>query len=226
MRNDKEKAMEMRRQEKSYREIRDALKIPLSTLSGWFSQDEWSIDIRKKLTAAAQIEHTARLVELDKVRGQHLVKIYDEARSEARADLEHYRYNPLFIAGLMLYWGEGDKVSKAAVRLTNTDPALIKLYVLFLEQVCRIPQAKIRGAVLVYPDLDKEKCLTYWANESGVSEDRFTKCVVIQGRHKTRRLANGVCTITVSSTYFKAKMLEWLKILPLELMEKRYYETI
>ncbi len=226
MRNDKQNAIEMRKAGKSYRDIREALKVPLSTLSDWFAGEEWSSAVRSKLTASAQKQHTVRILELNKVRGKNLLRVYEEARQEARRDLENYRYNPLFIAGLMLYWGEGDKISKAAVRITNTDPELIALYVIFLERVCRIPRQKIKASVLVYPDLDEGLCREYWAQHSGVSIDRFTKSIVIQGRHKTRRLDYGVCTVTVSSTYFKVKMVEWLKSFPKELMKKEYYANI
>lgn len=226
MRKDKQEAISLRRAGSSYRQIRDALKIPLSTLSDWFAEEDWSSVMRAKLTSSAQVQHTARIVELNRTRGENLELAYAEAREEAREDLLKYQYNPLFIAGLMLYWGEGDKISKAAVRLTNTDPELIALYVQFLERVCRIPVEKIRASVLVYPDLDERVCREYWAKNSGVGLDRFTKSIVIEGRHKTRRLEHGVCTITVSSTYLKVKMVEWMKLLPKELMKREYYENI
>lgn len=226
MRKDKDKAFELRKSGKSYREIRDEMRIPLATLSDWFRGETWSQDTRKRLTAAAQIHHTARIVELDKVRGEHLRKIYEEARAEAREDLKSYRYNPLFIAGLMLYWGEGDKATKSSVRLSNSDPLLVKLYVDFLEKVCRIPSEKIKAQMLIYPDIDRESNLRFWSFATGIPLSRFTKSVLIEGRHKTKKLGQGVCTIVVSNSYFKAKMLEWLKLFPQELMQKQYYENI
>lgn len=226
MRKDKEIATKMRKTGKSYREIRDALKVPLSTLSDWFGKIGWSQDIAKKLAVRAQIQHTARIVELDKIRGQRLARAYEEARTEAREDLEILKYNPLFIAGLMLYWGEGDKATKAQVRLANTDPKLIKLFVFFLQKVCNIPKEKIGVSILTYPDIDDKTNRQYWSEISGIATEKFLKSVLIQGRHKTKRLGHGVCSVYVSSTYFKAKMLEWLKLLPKELMNLRYYENI
>lgn len=223
MRKDKEKAFKMRRSGKSYGEILAALKIPKATLSDWFSKIDWSSDMAKKLAAAVQKQHTVRLIELDKIRGIHLKRLYEEARKEAKNDLLELKYNPLFIAGLMLYWGEGDKLTKYSTAITNTDPDLIRLYVLFLKNACRIPEEKIRAHVLTYPDLDEEDCRKYWARESGINLDRFTKSTVIQGRHKIRRIKYGVCMIGISSTYFKVKMLEWLKLLPRELMDEEYY---
>lgn len=216
----------MRKSGKGYREIRDALKVPLSTLSEWFAHVGWSQDMAKTLAARVQVQHTARIVELDKIRGQRLARAYEEARKEAREDLDVLKYNPLFVAGLMLYWGEGDKATKAQVRLANTDPELIRLFAFFLSKVCNIPREKIGISILTYPDIDDKANRQYWSDVSGVAPERFLKSVLIQGRHKTRRLGHGVCSVYVSSTYFKVKMLEWLRLLPTELMDLAYYENI
>lgn len=226
MRKDKEDATEMRKSGKSYNEIHAALKIPRATLSGWFSKVGWSEIMAKKLAAKAQIQHTARIVELDKIRGQHLARAYEEARSEAMEDFEILKYNPLFIAGIMLYWGEGDKATKSKVRLVNTDPEMIKLFVFFLKKVCNIPVEKICVSLLTYPDIDDEANRQYWSEVSGIAPGKFLKSILIRGRHKTKRLGHGVCSVYVSSTYFKVKVLEWLKLLPEELMNLRYYENI
>lgn len=226
MRKDKEIATRMRRAGKSYQEIRRELKVPLSTLSDWFSKIDWSRDIAKKLAAQVQIQHTARIVKLDKIRGQHLARAYEEARNEAWKDLEILKYNPLFIAGLMLYWGEGDKATKSQVRLANTDPELIKLFVYFLKNVCNIPVGKIGVSILTYPDIDDKMNRQYWSEVSGIAPEKFIKSILIQGRHKTKRLGHGVCSVYVSSTYFKVKILEWMRLLPKELMNLRYYENI
>ena len=126
----------------------------------------------------------------------------------------------------MLYWGEGDKVTRQSTRLINTDPEMIRLFVLFLRKVCRIPKEKIRAQAIIYPDLNPEGCIVHWSKAAGISRDSFTKCSVIVGRHKTKKLSYGTCTISVSSTYFKVKILEWLSTLPKELMSKRYYANI
>ena len=226
MRRDKEEARHLRLNGKSYQEISEILKTPKSTLSGWFGKEDWSAEIRKKLTDAIQEAHTVRLIELNKVRGEHLDQTYEEARREATEELELLKYNPLFIAGLMLYWGEGDKLSKSKVRLTNTDARMIKTFVLFLREVCNIPEDKIRAQILVYPDLNEAETKAYWVKESGIAPDRFTKSTLIQGRHATRRLGYGVCMAYVSSSYFKAKVLTWIELLPKELISNQYYENI
>jgi hypothetical protein len=226
MRKDKVIAIEMRKNGKSYRQIRSALKIPLSTLSGWFAEAEWSVDVKKKLIQSSNEAGAIRLAELDKIRGKHLARAYETAKEEAIKEFETLKYNPVFIAGIMLYWGEGDKLTKQSVKLTNTDPEMIKLFVYFLIQVLKIPKSRVRLQILLYPDLDDWLCRAYWYKASGLSASHFTKSTVIQGKHKTRRLSFGICMVTVSSTYLKVKMLEWMNLLPKELMNQQYYENI
>ena len=44
----------------------------------------------------------------------------------------------------MLYWGEGDKkVENSQVKLSNSEPGMIKVFYLFLIEVMKIPSEKI-----------------------------------------------------------------------------------
>jgi hypothetical protein len=45
----------------------------------------------------------------------------------------------LHIAGVMLYWAEGDKGSRNAARISNSDPQLLALFVRFPTRVLRGP---------------------------------------------------------------------------------------
>lgn len=226
MRKDKETAVNLRRAGKSYNEIHQMLCIPRSTLSDWFTKKEWSEEVRKRLTTSAKEGSAVRLVGLNKTRGQRLAQAYEAAREEARKEFELLKYDPVFISGIMLYWGEGTKNPKVGAIVTNSDAKMIKFYVQFLIRSCRIPIEKIKAYVLIYPDLEEKTIRAYWSKVSGLPWENFTKSVVIEGRHATRRLGWGVCTVTVSSTYFKQKVLEWVKLLPEELLGKGYYENI
>jgi hypothetical protein len=225
MRKDKENAIQMRRMGKSYGEIREVLKIPKSTLSEWFKDEAWSGEIAKRLGEEVVRQSTARIVELDRIRGEHLHGLYEEARNEAAGELERLKYNPLFIAGVMLYWGEGSK-GGSSVQFANSDPTMIRFYVSFLRYACGIPLERIKARLILYPDHEEKGTRAYWERFSGIPWEQFTKSTVIQGRHKMRRLTWGVCTVSVSSTYFKEKMGVWLKALPEQLMNREYYENI
>lgn len=224
MRADKKSAIKLRKSGKSYAEINKLLSIPKSTLSDWLKTSDWSNKIKKELAKKAQEKSTINLRQLNRIYRNNLEKIYKEARIEASKEFEYFKFHPLFIAGISIYWGEGDKTTKHLVRITNTDTAMIKLFIKFLVEVCGVQNKKIKAYILIYPDLNSNNCIGYWAKQSNLSIDNFNKCVTITGKHKSRRLPYGVCNITVSSSYLKEKINLWLKLLPKEFINNKYYK--
>jgi hypothetical protein len=219
MRLDKEKALELRREGKSYREIRAALGIPMSTLSKWFSGSEWSIGLRQKLVRDGASGRAARMRELNQVRGTRLARLYEQGREEARKEWAGMRHDPLFIAGLSLYWAGGDRTTKEQVRFSTADMDKAKFFMEFLKRPCGVPLEKIRASLTIYPGQDEQSNRRFWAFALG-SGLRFTKSAVVPGPHSAQKLRYGICTLTVSSAYLKMKMQEWLKILPAQLIER------
>jgi len=224
MRKDKEIAIKLRKEGKSYREIKKELSVPLSTLSEWLAPHDWSKNIAVTLAKNSADRGSIHLRKLNDIRGKHLIKVYEDAESEAVEEFEKLKYHPLFIAGIMLYWGEGDKKTKNFVRITNTDPAIIKIFANFLFDICQFDKSRIAVSLLLYPDLVDETCKKYWIENSGLSELHFHKSQVIQGKHKTNRLRYGVCTITISSTYFKRKINIWTQMFTQQLLSPEYYK--
>lgn len=213
MRKDKEEAFKLRREGKSYREIRTTLRVPLATLSEWFANEEWSVLISQNLAAKNALRSKIRITELGRVRGAKLRALYEEARTNAEKEFLILKEDPLFVAGVVAYWGEGDKVNKYLVRLSNTDPKIVLLFKRFLTFLCNVPEEKITCWLLLYPDLDDETCKKYWSEATSIPLSNFKKSMVIQGRHKTKRLSYGVGNVVVSSRYLKEKMLIWLRLL-------------
>ena len=208
MRTDKNKAVLLRKQGRSYNEICDELGMSKSTLSNWFKGMDFSEDIRKNLVEESKRTSADRLKILNKVRGDSLRVTYEIAEAEALKEMEKYKYDPLFIAGVSLYWGEGDKLSRNQVRLTNTDPKMIEIFLMFLTSVCEVPQEKIKLALFIYHNLDEATCKAYWGSITGLTV--FHKTQVLPSRHKTKRLPYGVCTVVVSNTCLKKKMNLWI----------------
>ena len=217
-------AVKLRKIGKSYEEITRELSIPKSTLSGWLGGSPWSQKIKVCNNAVGRTKHTVRILKLNKIRGEHLKKLYAQARQEALEDFNVLKYHPGFIAGVMLYWGEGDKASRHRVSMTNTDPLMIKIFMIFLREICGINDGKIRAWILLYPDITEVSCKEYWVTEAGLQNIAFNKSIIIEGRHKTKRLGHGVCTVGISSRYFKEKMLLWISLFPDMLASRELYE--
>ncbi len=220
MRADKKSAEKLRRSGKSYKEISKALGVAKSTLSKWFSNEEWSLDVTKNLQSRAIESSKKRIKSLNVVRHIRLEELYIKAETEAEKEFVKYKNNALFISGVMLYWGEGDKkFENGRVKVSNTDPSIIKIFRNFLIKFSNYPIEKIKGWILLYPDINKESALSYWSRETGIIKSNFTKSTVIQGRHKTHRLPYGTCTVHITNKYLKKKILKWIELYKNELVK-------
>jgi len=202
----------LRRAGKSYAEIANELGVAKSTLSTWFSGVDFSKAIRSELTKQATKKGAVHLRELHKVRGAALAVRYDLAEKEALKEMELYRRIPLFTTAIAMYWSEGDTYGRNQVRLTSTDPAMLKIFVTFLGTICGIPKDKIHLALFIYPDLSEVKCKRFWAKELGASS--FYKTQVLAARKNTKKVSYGLCSVVVSDTYLKRKIMLWIDRLP------------
>ncbi len=217
MRTDKQTARELRLSGKSYREIRLLLGVPLSTLSEWFKDDPESNKVFEILKEKYKGISREKLKVMYRARLKNIELEDKDIEKSAREEFVILLKNPLFVAALALYWGEGDKMSKYNSRLSNVDPKLIKVYYRFLTEVCHFPQNRIKSWLLLYPDLNETESKKYWVTNACLPKDNFTKSIVIKGKHKSKRLSFGVCNTGVGSRAFKKKLLIWIDMLAEEL---------
>jgi len=218
MRKDKERAIELRRQGFSYKKIRQEIGTPISTLADWFKNEPWSIEIRDRLASTESLAYPEKLKRLIAIVKNKYAILHESYRKEARDEFVVLKNDPLFTAGLMLYWGEGDKkVENSQIRLNNGDPGLIKIFYSFLVNVMKIPKEKIKFSLLLYPDLADMPMRSFWSSAVSIPLSQFRKSVYIRGGHPTRRLSYGVGNISVGGRKYKEKLLEWIKLCEKEL---------
>ena len=109
----------------------------------------------------------------------------------------------LYGLALGLYWGEGNKKSKTAIRLGNTDPDLIKYFLDFLINMYAVDVSRLRFGLQVFTDIDSEKAKRFWCKKLNISPKSFQKVVVTPSvRRGTygERSEFGVLTVYFSNT--------------------------
>lgn len=212
MRKDKVKAFELRRQEKSYSEINRILKIPKGTLAHWFKKEEWSKEIQDKLKTKESLSDPKKLAYVQKANRVRWSTLRQNYRDDAIKEFHKHKNNPLFLAGIMLYWGEGDKTDRAMVKFTNSDPRMVSLFYKFLRKELDIPESKIKAYLLLYPDLNDSMQKSFWQKATGIPKDSFWNSIFIKGRHPSRRLSYGVCNINIGSRALKERLLVWVNL--------------
>lgn len=222
MRTDKNNAIILRKSGKSYQKISKVLGIPKSTLTYWFKNVKWSKELKKQLVLKANIEARKRMIKISHQAKVEREKLYKNCRRIAKDKYRTYSKDSLFVGGLMTYWGEGDnKLKNGIIRVTNTDPAILKLFRLFIKKYLPSIYLKLRAYLILYPDLNDETCLKYWSKKVSIPLDKFFKSQYILGKHPTKRLLNGVCTVTITSRANKEIILSWINLKRKEINKMR-----
>lgn len=206
---EKIKAIQFRKQGKSYSEIRKNLKISKSTLSLWLRDVKLSKNQQHRLYVTLKQQNGYRLAKhKQQVKTELIKKIVDESINE----FEILRYNELFLPGLMLYWAEGDKIESVEnVKFSNSDPAMIQFMMRWFRRICKIPENKFRIALHIHELHNEIKLKKYWSELTGISIQQFHKTQIKPSTLKHRRnlLYNGTCTIRINNRNLFRKIKGW-----------------
>lgn len=87
----------------------------------------------------------------------------------------------VFGLGLGLFWGEGSKRNVNSVRLSNSDPRLIKWFILFLKEIYSIDKNKLRFQLQIHKDLKEKETIQFWLKFLKVKQDQFFKTTLLKG---------------------------------------------
>lgn len=124
----------------------------------------------------------------------------------------------LFGLGLGLYWGEGTKMNLTSVRLGNTDPYLVRSFILFLRKAYGIDESRLRFGLQIFRDMDKAKEERFWRQFLKVSPRQFYKTINTRsgsiGTYRTKS-KHGVVTV-----YFNNKKLRDILVAEIERMKE------
>jgi len=109
----------------------------------------------------------------------------------------------LFGMGIGLYWGEGNKANKNTVKLGNSDPALLRIFIKFLVKFFKINKKDLRFHLHVFTDIDLDEAKKYWKKEMDVEKEQFYKpTITITGKlgNYKKKSKYGVLTVYYGNT--------------------------
>jgi len=207
-----DQAIRLRERGFTLQEIAKVCDVSKSTISKWLAGSDISARVTKQNKRRAGLANVNRLKLINKARNIEREKKYQEAVIEAEVSFKHYRKDPLFIAGLMLYIGEGDNKDRAKIRIANSRASVHRIYIDFMVAYFGIERSKIRFWVLLYPDLSEGACMKYWSKALKLPYSQFYKNQVIQGKSKKRTLQFGVGNTIIVSTVLKHKLNRWIEL--------------
>ncbi|AKM83518.1 hypothetical protein A2422_01450 [Candidatus Woesebacteria bacterium RIFOXYC1_FULL_31_51] len=215
----KEKIYSLRQKSLSYSKIQKLTKIPKSTLSDWLSDEDWSIKIKNNLTEKHLKNYKPNLIKALKVMAKMKDDRYRKYRAEALIDYKKFKNDPLFIFGLGLYWGEGDKKSGNMVAVTNSDPNILSVIAKFYRKYLSLDESKLGIKLFIYKDINIDFAIDFWSKLLKIPRNQFIKVQILESRAKLTKtkLKYGICTLYCSNTEFHIKIREWIRLLSLDM---------
>lgn len=207
----KEKAILLRQQGFSIRDIVKKLNKSISTISLWVKD----VELTKEQKAYLESKNPAKNFQLygnkravDKIKITYLERrkrYQEEGRSLCRELLAKRDVD--FFVGIALYWAEGYKSkNKNAVRFCNTDMSMMKLFVNFLKKYFNVKDEEILISVYYWAteDIEEKKIEKHWVDILELKESNLRKSYIENKRKVTGKRKNkhtyGVCNLTVHRT--------------------------
>jgi hypothetical protein len=187
----REVGRDLRRLGLSYGEIMNLIPVKKSTLATWCREvclTEEQVDaIRRRTSENARTPDTQW-----KRRSQ-----IDAIRRRARLQVERLIDDPVWVAGVVLYWGEGGK-TRNDFKLANADPRALRFFVRWVRTYLD-PGVRFSLQLHLHEGNDEREARRYWRAETGLDDANFYK-TFIKPRgtgHRKNHLEHGVCTVVV-----------------------------
>lgn len=196
MRTDKKQATVLRVSGYSYSYISEELGISKSTLSSWFKDFPYKPN-EETLKKARQGQ-----IKYGQIKKQERINETKELLERGKNEVGDISDRDLFMVGLGLWLGEGSKTNEQ-IRLANSDPNIIKLWIKWLYVVCKLSPNNITVRMHLYKDSDENLCFLFWQRITQLNKDSFRK-TQFDSRHNKRpekkdMLAYGTLHVSVIS---------------------------
>ncbi len=206
------KAITLRKKGVSVREIQKKLGVSKSTISRWvrdiqLTEEQVANLYKNKTTGSLKGNYIASQNKI-KTRLVTTQKLLDDGIKEVGTLCKRDR----FIAGIALYFGEGDKTDKS-VGFTNGDSRSILFMSKWFREFCNIDEKKFRGKMYIHDTLDEKAAKVYWSGLTHIPESQFTKSYIVPNNPNRLRksiLPHGVFKIVINDINLHRKIMGWI----------------
>lgn len=214
---EKEKAIRLRKEGRTYSEILTEIPIAKSTLSEWLKSVQLAKSQKQRITKkriesalrGAQARHQSRIAEIE------------ELEQKGRIEIDRLSSRELWLIGIALYWAEGSKQydhsPSTGIMFANSDERMLRVFLKWLEQM-DIPPSAIFFELYVHESRKSEAKSfgRWWARELRQPLSKLDRVYLKKGNPKTNRkniadLYHGLIRIKVnSSTVLNRKINGWV----------------
>ena len=210
---ERDKAIELRRQGKTFSEILKEIPVSKGSLSYWLK------GIRLTPEQLTRIEYKnekikAKFIEFNQLRRLQSERKKGVITNAATREIGILSKRELKLLGIALYWAEGHKSGARSADFVNTDPAMIKLMMRWFREICEVKEEQFRIRISIHNPAVAEKARVYWSEITRLPLAQFTKIYTKlspTSKRKVGKLApNGICAIRISDINLITKIRGWI----------------
>jgi hypothetical protein len=209
---EKQKAIELRRNGESIKQIAKILGVAKASVSVWVRKVPISLKQKKKLSSNGQSPTVVERRRNSRIRneeGKRRVVIDCAGR-----DIKSISQEELKIIGSIFYWAEGGKTKRSMARVANSDPIMVKLMMRFFREVCEVKESKFRCHIHTHSHLNVSKCLSYWSEVTNIPISQFYKTYAkpsIASKGKKDSLPFGTLDVIICDTNLFLRIMGWIE---------------
>jgi len=210
LKKEKTRAIQLRKEGKSYSEIKETLKISKGTLSAWLSE----FPLSQKRIKELRDNNPKRIESFRNTMQKKRAEKFSVSSEKILKKLLPISEKELFISGFFLYWAEGSKTTTATVSLSNTDPAMLKFYIRWLS-LLGVKKNKLKIHLHLYSDMDIKKALDFWSKELKIPLSQFRKPYIKESKEadiiRKGRFGHGTCNVIYENAPLWREVLMGIK---------------
>lgn len=165
-------AIKLRFQGYTYGQIKRELNLAKSTLSDWLKNLPLS---EQQISLLSKSRERSRDIRIERFRqtakNKRLLRLTKLLNTQKKSLLP-LSERELLIAGLFLYWGEGNK-QRGRVAISNTDPRVIQFAMYWMNKILKVPKRKMGILLHLYSDMHIQQETEFWAQTLGIPQKQF-----------------------------------------------------
>ena len=215
MRQDKSKAISLRKKGKSYNEIVKILNISKGTLSVWLRDIKMSPEIEKKFWDKTRKGWAESITRFNKQRAVLAKEKAKKAQLFASKDIKRLTKKELHLIGVALYWAEGNKRNRWSARFANSDTEMIRIIMRFFREICLVSEKKFTARVHLHPNIEENKTITHWSKITKIPKKQFSPSQTQISKSSKRKrdphqLPYGTLHININDVNLVNKIKGWM----------------
>ncbi len=173
---EKNRAIELRRQGLSYKEILKEVLVSKSSLSLWLKDFPLTAEEKIFLRKRKEGNITRGRIRAGAVHRRNRLIREKEYFISAKTIFKQYKDDPLFHIGIALYWAEGARRHNQFL-FTNSDYEMALVMIHWLEKFVQRERITLRYRLYIHKPYAHEHLEALWMKKLGVSEAQFVKTV-------------------------------------------------